>query len=215
MNVKKLFRIALLVATGLVAAIGAVAIADPPQEAKSKAPEIKLPPGWTMADLQACIAAGTPGKNQEHLTSGAGAWHGKTTMWMSPGAEPMKSECISTVTPIMDGRYVKVEIAGEMPGMGPFSGFGIYGYDNVSQEFVATWIDNHNTGIMTGKGKLSADGKTLSWTYTHNCPLTKKPTVMRDIETVTGSNTKTLESFATDPKSGKEFKMMTIELTRK
>jgi hypothetical protein len=38
---------------------------------------------------------------------------------------------------------------------------------------------------------------------------------MREVETVTGPNSKTLEMFGTDPKSGKEFKMMRIELTRK
>ena len=37
---------------------------------------------------------------------------------------------------------------------------------------------------------------------------------MREVETITGPNTKTLEMFGTDPKSGKEFKMMSIELTK-
>jgi hypothetical protein len=37
---------------------------------------------------------------------------------------------------------------------------------------------------------------------------------MREIETVTGPNTKTLEMFATDPKSGKEYKMMRVELAK-
>jgi hypothetical protein len=116
---------------------------------------------------------------------------------------------------IMDGRYTKVEWEGDMPGMGPYNGFGIYGFDNVSQEFVAIWIDNHSTGIMKGTGKLAADGKTLTWTYKHNCPITKKETTMRDVETVTGPNKKRLEMFGTDPKSGKEYKMMSVELTKK
>jgi len=38
---------------------------------------------------------------------------------------------------------------------------------------------------------------------------------MREIETMTGPNSKTLEMYGTDPKSGKEFKMMVIEFTRK
>jgi len=135
-------------------------------------------------------------------------------MWMVPGAEPMESECKATVTPVMDGRYTKCEWEGEMPGMGPYHGFGIYGFDNVSQEFVSIWLDNHSTGIMKGVGKLSADGKTLTWEFTHNCPITKKPTMMREIETTTGPNTKMLEMFGTDPKSGKEFKMMSVELAK-
>jgi hypothetical protein len=37
---------------------------------------------------------------------------------------------------------------------------------------------------------------------------------MRDVEKVTGPNSKTLEMFGEDPKSGKEFKMMQVELTK-
>ena len=37
----------------------------------------------------------------------------------------------------------------------------------------------------------------------------------KQIEKSTGADTKTMEMFGPDPKTGKEFKMMTIELTRK
>ena len=215
MNSRNLTLAAMIAIVGLAMVTGAIALAQAPKDAKSEKPELKLPPGWTPEDMQAVIAAGTPGKMHERLRNDAGQWTGQTTMWMAPGAEPLKSQCTSTVTPVMDGRYIKLEMAGEMPGLGPYSGLGFFGYDNVGQEFKAMWIDNHGTGMMNGTGKLSPDGKTLTWTYTHNCPITKKPTVMRDVETVTGSNTKTLESYGTDPKSGKEFKMMSIELTRK
>jgi hypothetical protein len=177
-------------------------------------PEMKLPPGWTMEDMQACIIAGTPGKMQAHLAKDSGNWKGKSTMWMAPGAEPVKSDCTITISPIMDGRYIKSVMKGEMPGMGPYTGEGISGFDNVSQEFVSTWIDNHSSGIMNGTGKLSSDGKTLSWNYSMNCPLTKKPTTVRQIETDTSAKTKTIEMFATDPKSGKEYKMMVCEMTK-
>ena len=208
-----------MVVVSLVTAVGSIGIAESPQEGKAGAPggraEMKLPPGWTAADMQACIAAGTPGKMHELLVKGVGVWDGKSTMWMVPGAEPIKSVCTLTISPMMKGRYVKGEVSGEMPGMGPYHGFGLYGFDNVSRKFVSTWIDSQSTGMMNGTGALSADGKTLTWKYIHNCPITKKPTVMREIETFTGPNSKTLEMFGEDPKSGKEFKMMSIEFTRK
>jgi len=68
---------------------------------------------------------------------------------------------------------------------------------------------------MRGEGELSADGKVMTWTFAYYCPVTQKPTTMRQVETVTGENTRTLVMFGPDPKSGKEFKMMSIELTRK
>ena len=101
-----------------------------------------------------------------------------------------------------------------MPGMGPYKGFGIYGFDNVSQKLISIWLDNHSTGIMKGEGKQSSDGKTTTWKFSFNCPITKKPAVMREVETITGPNTKTLEMFAEDPNSGEEYKMMSVELTR-
>jgi hypothetical protein len=165
--------------------------------------------------MQACMLAGTPGEMHKELAKDVGVWNGKTTMWMGPGGEAMKSECVSTITPIMDGRYIKCEIKGDMPGMGPFDGFGLYGFDNVSQKFVSIWIDNHSTGIMTGTGELSEDGKVMTWNYTFNCPVTKKQTTMREVETSTGENTERFEMFGPDPKSGKEYKMMSIEFTRK
>lgn len=204
-----------LIVLGVVVA-GSLAIADAPAKDASKQPEMKLPPGWTAADMQACMLAGTPGKMHELLARDAGEWQGKCSMWMPPGGgEPMTSAVTSTATPILDGRFLKVEVAGKMPGMGPYSGHGLYGFDNVSQKFVSTWIDNHITGIMYGTGELSPDGKKLTWTYNYNCPVTKKPAVIREVETITGPNTKTLESFGADPKSGKEYQMMRIELTRK
>ncbi|MEX0777997.1 MAG: DUF1579 domain-containing protein [Phycisphaeraceae bacterium] len=218
MNRKTLLVAALLATASLAAIVASIATAEDPMDAKTAAPagpaEMPLPPGWTKADMEACMMAATPGDQHKRLVAEAGVWQGKTTMWMVPGAEPMQSQCTSTITPIMDGRYTKCEMAGDMPGMGPYNGFGIYGFDNVSQKYVSTWIDNHSTGIMTGMGEASADGKTLTWKFTYNCPITKKPVVMREVETNTGPNTKTLEMFGPDPKTGKEFKMMRIELTK-
>jgi Protein of unknown function (DUF1579) len=215
MSSKKWFASALILAAGLAAVVASNAIADASKDKAADKSEFKLPPGWTLEDMQACIIAGTPGKMHERLAQGEGVWQGKTSMWMAPDTEPAVSECTSTVTPIMDGRFVKVEMEGDMPGMGPYHGFGIYGYDNISKKFVSTWIDNHSTGIMNGIGELSSDGKIVTTKYNYTCPLTKKPTVMTDVETITGPNTKTLEMFGTDPKSGKEYKMMSIALTRK
>lgn len=216
MNRMKLFTLTVVVAIGAAAVLGSMAIADTPKKETKPAamPEMSLPPGWTQADVQACMMAGAPGDNHTYLAKSAGVWRGTTTMWMFPGSEPVSSPCVSTVTPLMDGRHMKNDYSGEMPGMGPFSGLGIQGFDNVSQKFVSTWIDNQSTGIMYGIGDLSSDKTTLTWTFTYNCPITKKPTVMREIETITGPDTKTLEMFGPDPKTGKEFKMLFIELAR-
>jgi hypothetical protein len=195
----------------LAAAAGTIALAQPP--ADHKQPEMKLPPGWTTEDMQACMVAGTPGKEHEHLAGLVGTWTGTNKMWMAPGTDAMSSPITWTVSPVMDGRYFRTDVAGDMPGMGPFNGMGIAGFDNVSRQFVSTWIDNHSTGIMTGTGELAPDGKTHTWKYTHNCPITRKPTTMREVMRHTG-NTLAVEFFCIDPKSGKEYKCMESTLTK-
>lgn len=177
--------------------------------------EMQLPPGWTEADMQACMEAGTPGEMHEQMARGAGVWDGKCLSWMSPDMEPMPSTCKSTVKSVMGGRFLKYDIDGEMPGMGPYLGSGVIGYDNISKEFVSTYYDNYNTGLMIGTGELSADGKTMNWTFTANCPITKKPMTYREIETITGPRTKTFELFGPDPKTGKEYKIMSIEFKKR
>ena len=177
-------------------------------------PQMKLPPGWTQADMQACMAAATPGPMQQKLARGVGHWTGKCTQWMAPDTEPTTSECTATISSMMDGRYTKVEFAGEMPGMGPFHGLGFYGYDNVAQKPVAAWMDNCATGIANGDGQLSDNGDTLTWTYHMMCPIQKKMTSMREVEHYKSDNSLTLDMYGIEPKSGKEFHMMHIEMTR-
>ena len=219
MSTKLRFVAALLAA--ICVTVGTIATAEPGKEAPAKEAkaggdlQFQLPPGWTKADLEKCLLAGTPGKQQQRLASEKGEWIGKCTMWMTPDAPPMTSDCTCTITPIMDGRYTLAEMDGEMPGMGPYKGQGIQGFDNVSQKFVSTWIDNHSTGIMRGEGELSKDGKTMTWHFTFNCPLTDKLAKMRQVETSTGENSKSIVMYGPEPKSGKEYKMMSIELTRK
>ena len=204
-----------LAAAGIAVIVGTLTVAKEKESDAEKLKDLKLPAGWTMEDMQACILAGTPGKMQELLAKDAGEWTGKTTMWMGPDGEPMTSECTSTVTTIMDGRYVKVEMKGDMPGMGPYHGGGVCGYDNVQKKFVASWIDNHSTGIMQGEGELTDNGKSITWEYKAYCPITKKQQTLKEVDTWTSDNAKKLEMWGDDPKSGKNYKMMSIELTRK
>jgi hypothetical protein len=118
------------------------------------------------------------------------------------------------VTSLLEGRYVQGEMTGELPGMGAFRGLGVTGYDNVSRQFVSDWIDNHSTGIMSGVGELSRDGNTLTWRFTCNCPITRKPSVVRQVETFTSADTMAFDMFSTNPRTGVESRCMHIEFTR-
>lgn len=171
------------------------------------------PPGMSEADMKACMEAATPGPMHEHLARGVGAWKGKCTSYCM-GPSPVNSECDTTITAMMDNRFVKVETKGEMPGMGMFTGFAVCGYDNVSKKFQQTWVDNMGTGMMISTGELSADGKTMTWNYTYSCPVKKGPITGRIVENYTGKDTMTMAMYGPNPADGKEMKMMEIAYTR-
>lgn len=177
--------------------------------------DMPLPAGWTKEDMQKCMVAGEIGPMQKFLAESAGTWEGKNTMWMSPEAEPMVTDAKCVTTAIMDGRYTKSQMSGDMGAMGPFTGQAIYGYDNVAKTFQCAWIDNCATGIMYGTGVLSPDKKTMTWTFTANCPLAGKPITMREVDRFVDKNTTIVEMYGPWHKTGKEFKTMELKMTRK
>jgi hypothetical protein len=174
----------------------------------------ELPPGMSADDMAAYAAAAQTGPMHQHLAKSIGTWKGKVKHFMPGAPAPMESECVTVISGMMDGRFTRSETKGDMPGMGPFEGFGIYGFDNVSGKFQSTWADNFGTGMMTGTGELSPDGKTLNWSMTYNCPIKKCALTMREVERQISADAMTLEMFAPDPATGKEMKVMEIAYTR-
>lgn len=173
-----------------------------------------LPPGVTAEQFAQCMATCEPGEMHEWLCADAGTWNGKATSWWFPGADANHCDCTFTVTPMMGGRFVQAQLAADWPGMGPFTGFSITGFDNVSGQFQSTWVDSCGTGMMIGTGELSSDKTTLTFNYTFNCPFKKGPVNFRETVTRTGPNSHTMEMWGPAPDTGKEFKMMEISYTR-
>ena len=174
----------------------------------------ELPPGMTEEEFAQCMSTCQPAEMHEWLSADAGSWTGKCTTWMSPDAKPEQTECTLTVTPTMGGRFFQSQINAIWPGMGPYEGFCITGYDNVSGQFQSTWCDSCGTGMAIGTGELSSDKTTLTLNYTFNCPMKKGPVNMREVFTRTGPNTTTMELWFPAQDTGKEFKMMEVAYTR-
>ena len=198
----------------LIAVLAVAALTVSVAVAAEAQKDAKLPPGFTAQDMKAMAEAGTPGKMQALLVGEKGTWEGTNVIRMAPDAPEVSGAMKSTITPLMDGRYTRIDVTGEIAGMGEYKGEGTYGYDNVAEKFVCTWIDSMSTGFMTGEGELSPDGKTITWTFKYHCPIRKGPATMRQTETI-GSDKKVLEMIGSDPKTGKEFRMNRIEMARK
>ena len=199
----------MLVAGGLALPSAIDAAPQDPQR-----PAVKQDP---QAAMQACAIAGTPGAMHEYLARFSGRWQGAMQMWMAPpsaGVEPVEGTCTWTVQPVMGGRYLRGELKAHCEPIGSFDGLGFVGFDNAAGRFVGSWIDSHSTAIMHGEGERSADGRTLSWEYSYTCPVTRKPAILREVQTLTGEDAMTFDMYTRDPIGGDEFRCVHVDYRR-
>ncbi|MEZ4838661.1 DUF1579 domain-containing protein [Flavobacterium sp.] len=155
----------------------------------------------------------TPGEPHKMLALESGAWNEDMTMWMEPGAEPMKNTMTADSKMIYGDRYQETIHKGEFMGM-PFEGKSTLAYNQASQMYTSTWIDNMSTGIMVMSGKYDEATKTINFSGTTVDPVTKKDKAVRETYTIIDDNTRKMEMFDIDF-SGKEYKSMEIIMTRK
>ena len=117
-------------------------------------------------DPMEMMRLGTPGEEHARLAKALeGDWtvHGKFLF----GPAPMESDGTATFKTIFGGRYVQQDHASTFMGM-PYEGRGIMGYDNGAKHYIASWIDNMGTGMMTSVGEESEKGKSWTFKSTHN-----------------------------------------------
>ncbi|MEP7170646.1 MAG: DUF1579 domain-containing protein [Bacteroidota bacterium] len=162
--------------------------------------------------MKAWMAYMTPGAMQEMLAKSNGDWNEEVTMWMSPGAPPMKSTAMATNSMILGNRYLQSKSIGSFNGM-PFEGTGITAYDNAKKVFMSTWIDNMGTGIMYSEGKYDEKTKTVNYTGDMVDPMSGKSEKFRQTFKMTDENNQVMEMYSTQ--NGKEFKTMEIKFMRK
>jgi hypothetical protein len=149
------------------------------------------------------------------MASWNGTWSSDMTMWDHEGAAPQKMTSTAVNSMILGGRYQSSKHTGKMMGM-PFEGMSLMGYDNALKKFVSSWVDNWSTGILMMSGSWDATTKTLALTGSMPDPVRPgKECMMRETLTLVDDNTQHMEMFGPDQKTGKEFKMMEVHMTRK
>ena len=183
---------------------------DKPAEKGKPAPAAA--PAMDPAMMEAMKKYATPGAEHKMLESKAGKWHGKGKFWMTPDAPPMESEMDTEYTMSM-GRFLTDTTHSNMMGEA-FEGHGVTGFDNLKKKYVATWMDNMGTGIMSMEGTYDAGSKTMTLTGECPDPMAGKATPMKMITKDTDANSFVMEMQCTDAKSGKLYKCMEITYTR-
>jgi len=160
------------------------------------------------------------GENHKLLQEGVGTWSYKVKWWMSPEAPPSESSGTSTARAVFDGRYIVTDHSGKMQMPGPdgkpmdmeFKGMATEGYDNAKKKFVASWIDNMSTGIMSMTGTYDAAAKK----FTYDAEYEAMPGMVmkvRQVLTVKDKDHRMMEFF--EDRGGTQVKTMEINYTRK
>jgi hypothetical protein len=162
--------------------------------------------------MEKYIKAGTPGPEHQRMAKLAGNWTLQVTEWMAPGGAPQKSDATAEFKPLFGGRYLQEEVHGSM-GDQAFEGLGIQGFDNVTGEHVATWIDSMSTGMMLMRGRCAAGSKTCTMKGTTSDPVTSKEMPVTSTVTHMSDDNFKFEMFASGP-AGKPFKTLEIVYTR-
>lgn len=131
------------------------------------------------AMMEAYEKAGTPGEHHQVLGRMVGEWDLEVRMYMDASGEPSVSSGTSVTKWVMDGRFVEEKVTGDFMDA-TFTGHGLTGYNNLTGEYEATWIDNHSTQIGRYKGELDDQGRMIFVTKSKD-PVTGQMVKVRSV----------------------------------
>lgn len=154
----------------------------------------------------------TPTDAHKMMAEEEGSWNCEMTFWMGPDGKPEKYTSTADIKMIMGGRYQESTYKGDMMGM-PFEGKSTLAFDNTTEEYTSTWIDNMGTGMMVMRGKMSPASQKMVLKGEMVDPVSGKAKPVREVYSVVDENTRKMEMF--DNHNGTEYKSMEIVMTRK
>ena len=163
-------------------------------------------------EMKAWQKAMTPSEPHAMMAKYAGDWNYKMKTWMDPTQSAQESEGTTKSKMVLGGRYLQSKHSGMSFGM-PFEGMGLSAYDNMSGEYITTWVDNMGTGVMVFKGKADEDGKVKYWTEFDN-PMTKQKEKHIIVNNYTDADNYTMEYYVKKGADGEKAKVMEIAYSR-
>lgn len=217
-----------MIALVVGSAFGAAAIAQTPDTKKpdAKKPDAKATAAGDKAAghdadmakmMESWKKASTPAEGHAKLAPIAGKWTYVTKARMTPDEPFHESTGKAEYKWTLGRRFLMQEIKGNpspddaMMG-GPFEGFGMLGYDNMTKKYISVWTDNMSTGMMTSEGTADGSGKTFTFTTEEGyiCPMSGQLEKPRTVLKMIGEDKLVFEMHNKGP-DGKEF--MNLEVT--
>jgi hypothetical protein len=166
----------------------------------------------SAAQMKAWQAYATPGNPHKLMADEVGTWNCDMTFWSEANGKPEKAASVAVIRMILGGRYQEADYKGTMMGQ-PFEGKSTLAYNNASQEYTTTFIDNMGTGMMVAMGKYDEKTKSMELKGEMVNPLNGKKTPYREVYTIVDPTTRKMEMF--DTKNGTEYKSMEIIMKKK
>lgn len=190
------------------------------QASDGRKPEMPMPsPEEMQAMMKAWEEAMMPGEPHKNLMKTAGNWDTVTKMWMEgPNAPPTEVKGTAEMKAVLGGRFVMQEQHAQFPMPGgqnmPWDGIGMFGYDNFQKMYVGCWADSMGTQLLTMRGNLSQDGKTLTMYGEMDEPMLGVRGRMVKYVTDIASDDKQIFSIY-DLHAGDDYKVVEVIYTRK
>lgn len=152
-----------------------------------------------------------PNENHKVLEQFTGQWDAAVTVYESGAPQKFTGTQVNTLG--LGGRFLNTSFNGNFNGMA-FLGSGTMGFNNISKEYEATWIDSMSTWIsFETNGKYDSSSRTLTLKGRYTDPETRQERQTRSVYVVNSTSQYTCTTYETV--NGKESKAMEIVYTRK
>jgi len=166
----------------------------------------------SAAQMKAWQEYATPGNPHKMMADEVGTWNCDMTFWTEPNGKAEKSTTTAEIKMVLGGRYQEAVYKGTMMGQ-PFEGKSTLAYNNASQEYTTTFIDNMGTGMMVAMGKYNEAAKSMEFKGEMVNPVNGEKSPYREVYTIVDPKTRKMEMF--DMKNGSEYKSMEIVMKKK
>jgi hypothetical protein len=110
--------------------------------------------------------ADEPGPVHKQMAKWAGEYTTSSRFYMKPNDASEETKGAATIKSVLGGRFLSEENSGKMLGQ-EFTGIRLYGYNNLSGKYEATWVYTGATGMMTLSGTSKDEGKTIEYSASY------------------------------------------------
>jgi hypothetical protein len=154
-----------------------------------------------------------PGPEHRRLGRLVGQWSVRATFHDDRDAVPRILEGTAINSMAIGGRFLVSDYLWDQDGS-PVEGFGLLGYDNARERFVATWVDSTQTGITPlSHGHASLGGDRITLTRLVEDPFSGALVTITDVYLIEDEDRYRIETYTTGP-DGREFRVLEAVHTR-